>query len=102
MKSYKYIYIIILLGVSSFVNAQQKIDPLLEVSRDFDGKLLEIHKSKLNTNINDSLTNFNLDFNYSIFKNPYRDMYEFNPLPSHPQEQNIYHEATDLYINASA
>jgi hypothetical protein len=62
--------------------AQQKIDPTIEVKRDFDGKMLEINKSKLDTRINDTLNNFNLNFNYSIFEKPYRDMYEFSPLPS--------------------
>lgn len=67
-------------GSSSF--AQQKIDPTIEVKRDFDGKMLEINKSKLDTRVNDTLNNFNLNFNYSIFEKPYRDMYEFSPLPS--------------------
>lgn len=62
--------------------AQRKIDPTVEVKKDFEGKLLEIHKSKLDTSVDDSLSSFNLDFNYSIFNKPYRDMYEFNPLPS--------------------
>ncbi|MEG1511253.1 MAG: hypothetical protein RR312_03250 [Bacteroidales bacterium] len=67
---------------SSTLYAQQKINPTLEVRRNFDGKMLEINKSKLNTYVADSLSNFNLNFNYSIFDKPYRDMYEFTPLPS--------------------
>lgn len=62
--------------------AQRKIDPTVEVKKDFEGKLLEIHKTKLETSIPDSLNSFNLNFNYTIFNKPYKDMYEFNPLPS--------------------
>ena len=62
--------------------AQQKIDPTLEVKREFDGKLMEILKSKLNTSFADSLSNFNLSFDYTIFNKPVRDLYEFSPLPS--------------------
>lgn len=61
---------------------QQKIDPTVEVQRDFDGRMVNIHKSRLQTAINDSLSNFNLSFNYSIFNKPYKDLYEFSPLPS--------------------
>lgn len=62
--------------------AQQKIDPVLEVRRDFDAKLLEIQKGKLNTTYSDTLSNFNLNFNYSIFDKAIKDLYEFSPLPS--------------------
>jgi len=64
------------------VYAQQKIDPVLEVKRDFDAKLLEIHKGKLNTAYSDTVGNFNLNFDYSIFDKPLMNLYEFSPLPS--------------------
>lgn len=63
-------------------DAQQKIDPTLEVKREFDGKLMEIQKSRLNTSFADSIANFNLSFDYTIFNKPVRDLYEFSPLPS--------------------
>ena len=44
----------------------QMIDPTVEVQRDFDGRMVNIHKSHLKSNIHDSLSNFNLSFNYSI------------------------------------
>lgn len=62
--------------------SQQKIDPTLEVKRDFDAKLLEIQKSRLNTSFSDTVGNFNLIFDYSIFEKPIKDLYEFSPLPS--------------------
>lgn len=61
---------------------QQKIDPTVEVQRDFDSSIPNIHKSMLSTAINDTLSNFNINFNYSIFDKPYKDLYEFSPLPS--------------------
>lgn len=69
-----------LMASTSF--AQQKIDPTVEVEKDFDGKMTNIVKGALNSSIPDSLTSFNLDFNYTIFDKPYRDLYEFTPLPS--------------------
>ncbi len=62
------------------LNAQQNINPTLEVKRDFDAKLLEISKSKLHSNFADSLGIFDLSFKYSIFDKPIKDLYEFIPL----------------------
>lgn len=78
---------------SSTIQAQQKIDPTVEVKKDFEGKMLEIYKGKLDTFIDDSLTSFNIKFDYSIFDKPYRDMYEFNPLPS----ARIHSPVTEKY-----
>ena len=78
----KYIITILMLAFATALQAQQKIDPTLEVEKDFDGKMSNIVKGALNTSVPDSLTSFNLNFNYSIFDKPYRDLYEFSPLPS--------------------
>lgn len=84
--------IIILLCLISFsANSQnQKIDPTVEVNRDFEGKIMEVHKSKLKSALADSLYNFNVRFNYSFFEKPYKDMYEFAPVESAkvPQLEN--------------
>lgn len=91
--------IIILLCLISFsANSQNKkgntqshkIDPTVEVNRDFEGKMMEITKGKLNTGVNDSLYNFKVGFNYSFFEKPYKDMYEFAPVASAkvPQLEN--------------
>ena len=74
--------IILLPGTLYKASAQQKIDPTLEVRREFDGRLTEIQKSRLNTNFADTIANFNLNFNYSLFNKPVKDLYEFSPLPS--------------------
>ncbi|MDD2491713.1 MAG: hypothetical protein PHV12_05920 [Bacteroidales bacterium] len=76
------IYILALIFGSITLSAQQKIDPTLEVRREFDGKLMEIIKSKLPTTISDSITRFDLSFDYTVFNKPVRDLYEFSPLPS--------------------
>lgn len=80
--------------------AQQKIDPILEVRRDFDAKLLEIQKGKLNTTYSDTLGNFNLNFDYSIFDKPIKDLYEFSPLPSAQVENGSNLKYPVFYGNA--
>jgi len=74
---------ILLLSVSAALYSQnQKIDPTVEVNRDYQGKMMEITKGKLATETADSLNSFHLDFNYSFFNKPYKDMYEFSAVPS--------------------
>ena len=72
----------VLASTSGTIYAQQKIDPTLEVKRDFDAKLMEITKGKLFSNYADSLGIFDHSFKYSIFDKPIKDLYEFTPLPS--------------------
>ena len=57
----------------------QNLDPTVEVRRTYQGKLLEVHKPSLEMSVPDSLTNFDLDFDYSVFNNPYKGAYEFSP-----------------------
>lgn len=73
---------IMLVSFAQTAEAQQKIDPTVEVEKEFDGKMTNIVKGPLNTSVPDSLLSFNLNFSYSIFDKPYKDLYEFTPLPS--------------------
>lgn len=73
---------LIALTLSVVLTAQTKIDPTLEVRRDFDGRVQEFSKSRLSTQIPDSLKSFNINMEYSIFNKPIKDLYEFSPLPS--------------------
>ncbi len=86
----RYIILTVLLcgALSTNVLGQQKIDPTVEVNREFEGSSVEVNKSRISTAINDTLKYFNLDFDYSIFEKPYRDMYIFNPLPSVEMQGN--------------
>lgn len=82
MKFFKYTLLTAFAIIAHTAVAQQKIDPTLKVEKDFDGTMSNIHKSRLDTNVPDSLSSFNIEFNYSIFDKPYKDLYEFSPLPS--------------------
>jgi len=86
MRIERYIFPIIGAALLSMVQqpllAQQKIDPTLEVRRDFDAYLLEIQKSKIKATFPDTIGSFNLNFDYSIFDKPITNLYEFSPLPS--------------------
>lgn len=61
--------------------AQQKIDPTVEVRRNYDANMMNITKPESDYRVNDSLYRFNIDFTYSTSANRYEDLYEFTPLP---------------------
>ena len=57
----------------------QNIDPTVEVSRVYEGKLIEVHKPALEMAVPDTMYKFDLGFDYSVFSNPYKGSYEFKP-----------------------
>lgn len=59
--------------------AGQNLDPTVEVSRNYEAKLMEIHKPSMVMEIPDTVQQFDLDFDYSVFESPYKGTYEFNP-----------------------
>ena len=75
---YRYLSVI-LLSVAGFTAAAQNLDPTVVVDRAYQGKLMEVHKPSLEMAVPDSVMRFDLDFDYSVFENPYKGSYEFNP-----------------------
>ncbi len=79
----------------------QNIDSQVEVERAYEGDIIVVSKSSLDTRINDSLLNFNLDFDYSTFYRPYNDLYELSSAvtASPLVEGNVRHQW--LYADVS-
>lgn len=78
----KIIYRILLVVSASFAVVQayaQNLDPTVEVNRAYEGKLLEVHKPVLEMALPDSVQQFDLDFDYDVFNNPYKGSYDFRP-----------------------
>ena len=60
--------------------AQTGINSTVEVERDYEGRIARTVKSPLDAPVDDSLLNFRLNFDYSTFYSPYKDLYEFTPM----------------------
>ena len=75
---YRYLCVFMLSAVCG-VAAAQNLDPTVVVDRAYEGKLVEFHKPALEMSVPDSVMRFDLDFDYSVFENPYKGSYEFNP-----------------------
>ena len=80
----------------------QNLNPTLEVSRAYEGKLIEVHKPNIEMQVPDTVRNFNLKFDYSVFDNPYRSSMEFNPYMVEMRPAPVYQEQPALYLLAGA
>ena len=59
-----------------------RINPRVEVERNYEISILERGKPKLSSTIPDSISQFNISMDYAIFDKPYLGLYSFTPLPS--------------------
>ena len=90
-----------ILAAINMANAQN-LNPTISVTRAYEGKLLDVNKPQIQMGVHDSLTRFNLDFDYSVFDNPYKGSYAFKPyiLDMRP-EPNPY-TGRKIYLRAGA
>jgi hypothetical protein len=85
-----------------FPVAAQDLDPTVEVSRRYEGKLIDVHKPDMEMAVPDSVYMFDLYFDYSVFDNPYKGSYDFNPytMDMKPESHPVYSPV--FYLNAGA
>ena len=57
----------------------QNLNPTVEVTNAYEGGASSIAKPAQKMAVPDSVTRFNLDFDYSVFEKPYQGAYEFKP-----------------------
>ena len=97
MKKYILSAIAVLSGLLAMA---QNFDPTVTVTRQYEGKTIDVEKAEVSMSVPDSLTRFDLQFDYSVFDNPYRGAYEFNaysvdmrPAPDAYREKQFYLKA---------
>lgn len=59
---------------------QENIKSTVTVTREYDNKIEGVVKSDFKTSYSDTLQKFKLNFDYSAFDRPYKDLYEFSPV----------------------
>lgn len=57
----------------------QNLNPTVEVTRPYEGKLLETRKPYQKMAVPDSVLKFDMAFDYSVFSNPYKGGFDFKP-----------------------
>lgn len=78
----------------------QSLNPEVRVTNVYEGKLMETHKPIRNIFIPDSLSRFDLDFKYSVFNNPYKGSYEFNPYLLDMKPEPDAYSGKSFYLKA--
>lgn len=98
----RYILMAIAALAASYSLSAQDLDPTVVVRRTYEGKLMEVHKPQLDMQVPDSVTRFDLDFDYSVFDKPYMGAYEFNPYVLTMQPASAVQNPKQLYLRAGA
>jgi hypothetical protein len=84
------------------VASAQNLDPTVVVSRNYEGKLMEVHKPKIEMAVPDSVLRFDLEFDYSVSDSPYKGAYDFRPYTLDMKPSPMLRELQTLYLNAGA
>lgn len=85
-----------------YTASAQNLDPTVEVNRDYEGKLLIVHKPILDMAVPDSVYKFDLDFDYSVTDTPYKGAYEFVPYSLDMDLAPKQRDRGKLYLKAGA
>ncbi len=87
----------------AFVSATaQNLNPTVEVTNDFQGKTVDASKPQLKMAVPDSLLKFDLEFDYSVFSNPYKGGYDFSPYLLDMKPAPDAYNARKFYLRAGA
>ena len=97
-----YMMTVLLLLLAAVSAGAQNIDPTVVVNRDYEGKLMEVHKPKLEMAIPDSVLRFDLEFDYSVSDSPYKGAYDFTPYVLDLKPSPAFRHIGKLYLSAGA
>ena len=75
----KRISVIIALAAAGVAAQAQNLNPTVEVTNIYEGSVTRADKPDAPVTVPDSVTVFNLDFDYSTFERPYMGAYDFSP-----------------------
>ncbi len=91
-----------LLTLSCALVSAQTFNPRVEVENTYEGKIIEAGKQALPMSVPDSLYKFQYKLDYSIFDNPYRGSYHFQPYKIEMKPDAVPSAARKLYVNLGA
>ena len=80
----------------------QNLDPTVEVSRVYEGKLMEVHKPAIEMAVPDTMYKFDLGFDYWVFDNPYKGSYEFKPYVMEMRPSSVHRHKNTFFLQAGA
>ena len=96
------IFPLVLAAIAALPVSGQNLDPTVEVSRAYEGKLMEVHKPQLKMAVPDSVLRFDLEFDYSVSESPYKGAYEFSPYTLDMKPSPTIRDINSFYLKAGA
>ena len=98
----KYIICLAIGLVAAGAAKAQNLNPTVEVTQDYAREASGIEKPSQLLSLPDSLTRFNLDFDYSVQSTPYKGSYEFKPYLVQFAPEDRFTGERSLYLRAGA
>jgi len=92
----------LLLGVPFLHSAAQNLNPEIVVTNEYETKMADAPKQGVPLVVPDTLKTFNLNFDYSVFDNPYEGSYEFSPYVVSLKPELSANELRRLWLRAGA
>lgn len=89
----------LVLAVNAF---GQDLNPTVVVTNTYEGSASALAKPDREMNVPDSVMKFNLNFDYSVFDNPYKGAYEFHPYLVVMKPKGDPSDRSSFYLNAGA
>lgn len=80
----------------------QNLDPTVVVNKAYEGKLFQVHKPSIDMAVPDSLTRFELDFDYLVSDRPYKGSDGFTPYVLDMKPVPMVEVPKKLYLNLGA
>lgn len=80
----------------------QDLDPTVVVNKAYEGKLVQVHKPVFKMEVPDSVTRFDLDFDYLVSEQPYKGADGFTPYVVKMKPETTAPALRKLYLNAGA
>lgn len=92
----------LLLGAAFLSASAQDLNPEIIVTNEYETKMADAPKQSVPLVVPDTLKNFNLSFDYSVFDNPYEGAYEFSPYVVSLKPELSENEYRNLWVRAGA
>ncbi|MCQ2158683.1 MAG: hypothetical protein MJY43_02525 [Bacteroidales bacterium] len=80
----------------------QTLNPSVEVTNDFQTRVLDFDKKGVDLELPDSMSVFATSFDYAVFENPYKGAYQFNPYNVRIVPDVAKTTPSGFYLNAGA
>lgn len=88
--------------LSSTALMAQSLDPTVVINKTYEGKLVDVDKPLQEMEVPDSVTRFDLVFDYSVFDVSYKGTYEFKPYFLNLQPVSYPVQESRFYVKAGA